>query len=206
MRHRLAFAQAKNPKANIVSADVMSKVSVGHNLSVTSDKPTFMAIDTTKGTFREHKGKLTNTELDKFVRQVESGHLNMVRKLHFNKFDRFAHMVTSNGYNQIGTVFSLDGEPLGFSRKRLSREDGKAIAKLILSNVIYGSITINGVEYSAEFRYNDGAYFLQNETSGGTIVKTRKHILVGLSDESSNLEDGRSAVKITAEFMRNMDN
>ena len=81
MRHRLAYAQAKNPKANIVIADIMTKVSVGHNLKVTSDRPTFMTIDTVKGTFHEQKGKLTNTELDKFIRQVESGHLNIVRKL-----------------------------------------------------------------------------------------------------------------------------
>lgn len=80
-RHRLALTQAKNPKAAIIRSLVMQKVSVGHQLSVTSDKPAYLAVDLAKGTFREHKGKLGIKDLDKFVKQVENGTLNVVRKL-----------------------------------------------------------------------------------------------------------------------------
>lgn len=81
MRHRLAYAQAKNPKAAILNVNVMTKVPVGHSLTVTSDKPAFLAVDMKNMTFREHKGKLSQIELDKFVRQVQNGKLNVVRKL-----------------------------------------------------------------------------------------------------------------------------
>ena len=80
-RHRLATAQAKNPKARIINSQLMGKVPVGHSLSVTSDKPAFLAVDLAKGTFREHKGKLGIKDLDKFVKLVENGTLNVVRKL-----------------------------------------------------------------------------------------------------------------------------
>ena len=81
MRHRFAFAQAKNPNARMLRVAMNTKIPVGHGLTVTSDKPAFLAVDIKKGTFREHKGKLSNLELDKFVRQVENGKLNVVRKL-----------------------------------------------------------------------------------------------------------------------------
>ena len=68
IRHRLAYAQAKHPRSMIIRANVMSAVPVSHGMTVTSDKSTFMAIDLDKKTFREHKGKLSQIELDKFVR------------------------------------------------------------------------------------------------------------------------------------------
>lgn len=80
-RHRLRYAQAKNPKAAIIRSLVMGKVSVGHALNVTSDRPAYLAVDLVKGTFREHKGKLGLKDLDKFVKLVENGTLNVVRKL-----------------------------------------------------------------------------------------------------------------------------
>ena len=81
MRHRLAYAQAKNPKASIINVNVMTKVPVSHSLTVTSDKPAFLVVNIDKKTYREHKGALSQIELDKFVRQVGNGKLNVVRKL-----------------------------------------------------------------------------------------------------------------------------
>ena len=81
MRHRLAYVQAKNSKLQIVRRDLNSVVRVGRELYLTSDQPKFVVVDFQKGTFREHKGKMSQIDLDKFVRQVQSHKLNIVRKL-----------------------------------------------------------------------------------------------------------------------------
>ena len=81
MRHRLAYAHAKNSKLQIIRRDLNSTVQVGRELYLTSDQPKFVVVDLQKGTFREHKGKMSQIDLDKFVKNVESRKLNIVRKL-----------------------------------------------------------------------------------------------------------------------------
>ena len=204
-RHRLAYAQAKNPKANIIRADVMAKVAVGHNMSVTSDKPTFMAIDTAKGTFREHKGKLTNTELNKFVRQVQSGHLNVVRKLDAALFKEYASFITKDGSNTIGAIIGFGGKLLGVSGGEFSLEDLKAIAKFMSPFVHQRTLKIQGTTF-IQIRFESGVYSLVDDNGGVSIRKTKNGIVVGYYNfESSNLKNSFKSVLYTAELLNRLD-
>ena len=203
LRHRLAYAQAKNPKAMIVSADVMSHVTVGHNLKVTSDKPTFMAINLQNGTYREHKGKLTNIELDKFVRQVESGHLNIVHKLqaHLQSWYGYARSIVVSGNNYFGAIIGNSGNPWGFYGGRFSNSDGKKIAQFVLSNVNPGSLTINGVRYSVQAYDQNDEYILTHGNTGVSIFKTNKTILLGFYNASQSQGTSYYDVSEVADYL-----
>lgn len=205
LRHRLAYAQAKNPKAMIVSADIMSRVQVGHNLSVTSDKPTFMAINLKNGTFREHKGKLTNVELDKFVRQVESGHLNIVRKLqsHFQSWKPYADDITSTGEISIGAIIGKDETIWAISGGTLSSNDTQSIVKFVNNGDTSQSITVKGVTYETEKAYSSYETLLKKGNLRMVISTSTMAMVVGFFDTSQDLTNCRARVERWGEFLMN---
>ena len=202
-RHRLAYAQAKNPKANIVSAEIMSRVQVGHNLSVTSDKPTFMAINLQKGTFREHKGKLTNVELDKFVRQVESGHLNIVRKLqsHFQSWNGYTDKIVRNPEVSAAAIIGNDGSIWGVSGGEFSRADTHSVADLIFSRVEPSSVTFRGMIYNVKTHQSKVKAILTKFGTEVVIYKTEKAIVVGCCAESQDQAKCDLVTGKVADFM-----
>ena len=203
-RHRLAYAQAKNPRSMIVSADVMAQVSVGHSLKVTSDRPTYMAIDTMKGTFREHKGKLSNVELDKFVREVESGHLNIVRKLqsHAQTTQSYTDRLFSTGYVTSAVIVGSTGYIWDITGDKYSDEDGQVIKSVFNSTVTPSSITLGRKKYDLfKEEKNEMAHY-KNNGDGVITYKTYETFVVGFYDKTKNVDYCDYGVRMTASEMK----
>ena len=134
-----------------MSVEVGTSVRTQHGLKVSSDVPAFMAVDSQQNTFRLHKGKLTRTELDKFVRQVESGTLNVVRKLSSFKVSVsrmiFPLLIENKPtFYQAALTFPGVKTPVSYSGEELSLQDRVSFCNI--GDEYPSSVTFKGEVYT----------------------------------------------------------
>ena len=195
MRHRLTYTQIKNPGSIIISVNIMSRVSAGNDMTITSDKPTLIAMNLEKGTFREHRGNLSSIEMDKFVRQVESGQLNVVRKpeSHLIEYKWYTEMRTGdNVFNKISIIHKYTNwTSFDWGFYFLQSETAK-IKEFFISDYKSDSIFLNDKKYNITlFDTETKMYEFSNQTGGMTIGESRDYLVIGFwrKDRSGNVQN-----------------